>query len=182
MNSMGCLGKLSFFFLQGFIFIIISLGVVKGLQYMATERYSPGDPPHGRFLFAVAGQEEGNYAKRSYSVHQWTDLGAIRSQTPEPNFFLDEPEVVFQDSDGSHVLLKILARKEHEQEVEVRWVSQDDEIISRYRVTPEEIVPLYFRRVSLGLAKRGFILGFIVTFLTAVPLYRFLARTEERTA
>ena len=178
---MSCLGKLSFFFLQGFIFIFISLGVIKGLQYMATERYSPGNTPHGRFLFAVVEQKEGDDEKRSYTIHQWESLRGITNQTPAPVFFLSEPEVVFQDRDGSHITLKILARKEHEQEVEVRWIDQEDEIISRYRVTQEGIVPLYFRRVSLGLSKRGYILGFIVTFLTAVPLYRFLARTEERT-
>lgn len=179
---MSCLGKLSFFFLQGFIFILISLGAIKGLQYMASESYSPGDSPHIRFMFAVADQKESGDVKQSYDIYQWKSLGEIKSHTPTPVFFLSEPKVVFQDREGAHVTLKILTREEHEQEVEVRWIGQDEEIISRYRVTQKEIIPLYFRRVTLGLAKRGYILGLIATFLSAVPLYRFLARAEEWTA
>ena len=149
---------------------------------MATERYSPGDSPNSRFMVAVAGKKQAGDVQQPYAIYEWKSLEEVKSHTPAPVFFLSQPEVVFQDRDGSHVKLKILAREENEQVVEVRWISQDDEIISRYRVTQKGIVPLYFRRAALGLASRGYILGLIVTFLTAVPLYRFLARKEERTA
>jgi len=176
-------GKMTFFFLQGFIFVFISIGVIKGLQYLASERYSPGDTPNDRFMFALAaGKKESGDGKPPYAIFEWKSLAEIKSHTPAPVFFLSQPEVSFQDRDGSHVTLRILAREEDDQFVQVRWVSQDDEIISRYRVTQEGIVPLYFRRVTLGLAARGYILGLIATFLSAVPLYRFLARKEERTA
>ena len=68
--NMSFQGKMSFFFLQGFIFIFVSLGVIKGLQHMASERYSPGDTPNSRFMVAVAGKKQDGDVKQPYAIYE----------------------------------------------------------------------------------------------------------------
>jgi len=175
---MGFLSRLSFISLQFFIVLVVGIGATKGLQYLASERYSPGDVPHDWFRVAVVEGIEANDKKSTYGLYPWRQLEEIRGRSPAPSFWLDKPAISFMDPDGEHVSLTVLAEKDHEQVVEVKRVNDSYETVNRYRVSREEIIPLYFRRTSTGIAGRGLIIGFLVSCLTFFPLRRMFFSRE----
>lgn len=175
---MGFLSRLSFISLQLFVVLVVGIGAAKGLRYLASERYSPGDVPHDWFRVAATEGIDTDEKMPTYGLYPWRRLEEIKARSPAPSFWLDKPAISFKSRDGEHVSLTVLAEKDHEQVIEIKRVDDSYETVNRYRVSRGEITPLYFRRTSTGIAGRGLLIGFIVSCLTFFPLRRMLSLRE----
>jgi len=176
-DGMGCLSKISLYSLQLFVLLAVGLGVTRGLQYMATEEYAPGDTPHDWFRVVMVAPGDANGIRPSYTVYPWKEMKAMRNINQGQVFLLPESAGnLGQDMDGGHVSFTVLAEQEAEQVIEVKRVDSDYETISRYRVTGEGLTPLYFRRASTGIALRGLLVGFLVAGVAGIPLRRILRK------
>lgn len=168
------LSKISLYALQIMILILAGIGTTKGLQYLASESYSPGDTPHAWFRLVVAEKDETTDDRISYNSYVWEDLVHPENRDPDLIFQLPEPTAKFEDTDGGHVTARILREDKGGQLIEIKRVKGDDETVNRYRATTDDITPLYFRRTSAGLAMRGFIVGFLLAGVAGVPLRKLL--------
>lgn len=180
-GGMGCLSRISLYSLQFFVLLAVGLGVTRGLQYMAAEKYAPGDTPHNWFRVVGVAPGDANDTEPSYTVYPWDRVEEINNAIQAPSFLLPEPAGnLGQDMDGGHVSFAVLTDGEAEQVIEVKRVIGDYETISRYRVTRDGIAPLSFRRTSTDIALRGFLVGFLVAGVAGIPLRRILIKSQDK--
>jgi len=172
---MGCLSKISFIAWLFFVFLLVGIGTTRGLQFLAGNWYRLGDTPHNWFMVVAMEQDETSDSESSYALYEWNMLGELKRRGAELNFRLPSPGDDFSDErQGWHARFKVMNENDLEQIIEVKMVDNDNETISRYRVTEDGILPLFSRRTSRGIAIRGFLIGFVVAGLSSIPLRHLL--------
>ena len=179
---MGCMGKIFSLFLQLLVFIGISVGVTVVSPYLTSEKYSPGDTPNKWFRVVVVEKNDKVEKGQSYQIYEWYMLEKIKENTPVLNFLLPEHHVTLgKDDRGNWEKFEVLTESEKEQVIEVTWVGDDYETVSRYRANREKIQPMYFRQAGIGAAMQGLVIGLIFAVLSGFPIRRYLIKTGNKT-
>jgi hypothetical protein len=127
-----------------FIPVSCTTGIIAGtlmIAHLDSRNIEKGEQPHPWF-FVVAHPAA---AESPFIVIELKDLPRFRSSTNDYSFLMPRPSDRIKKSEYTNVSYRVLSEGEKDQTIEVAYSDDDKTILSRYRATASEVVPLFSR-------------------------------------
>jgi hypothetical protein len=152
-------------------------GIIAGtlmIAHLDSRNIEKGEQPHPWF-FVVAHPAT---AESLFIVIELKDLPRFRSSTNDYSFLMPRPSGRIKTTEYTNVSYQVLSDRGTDQTIEVAYSDDDKTILSRYRATASEVVPLFSRMSHPGYMFRAF--PFAVIF--ALLVYGVGRYLRKRTA